>query len=636
MNRKKIQLRQLFLVATLLVASVCQAVHAPIANDTYISGHGGDQNKNYGDKPKLEVSADNTSLLRLNLSGLPAGVVGTDVAKANLMIWVDEVKSAGVVSVVPALSTWNELTVTYNTAPTFAAVPAANVSVPVGTRYVMVDVTPLVRQWIDTPSSNHGVAIRVASSATGTRVNFVSADADDAIGGSAALDITLNGPAGPVGATGATGATGAIGSAGPVGPVGPIGLMGPAGVAGSVGAAGANGATGAMGPAGATGAVGATGATGPQGLAGADGVVGATGATGVAGAQGPQGSQGAQGDIGPMGPAGAVGASGPPGATGAQGPQGVAGPPGSGSSDPVLTRTLVANYDNTLGTTVSVIDQSSNTVIATIPVKAGAYALASSSLTRRAYVGSLSSNEISIIDIAGATAFKVPVGAPSAGPTQVTGVAVNPSGNRLYVTRWDTGTVYVLDTTTYSQVATVSVGGNPYNVAFLPSGQRAYVSNPNTNSVSVVDITTHGVTATLSPFPRPYGVVVHPNGTRLYITAIESNQVAVYDTANNALVTQITVGVGPVHIAINPAGTLAYVPNGGSGTVSVIDLTSNSVVSTIAGFNAPAGVAFNVAGSRAYVTNRGGNNVTVIDTNTHTILTTVPVGNLPFAVTAVR
>ncbi len=621
MKRTRNLLSQLLLATILSAAGVCQAVYAPIASDTFISGDNGERNKNFGDKPKLEVNSDSSSLLRMNLSSLPAGTIGADIAKANLLIWVDEVKTAGTVSIVPTLSNWNEFTVTYNTAPVFAATAYASVSVPVGTRYVLVDVTTLVRQWIDAPSSNYGLAVRVSSGATSTRVNFVSADADDAIGGSALLDITLNGPAG------ATGATGPMGLAGPMGPTGPAGVVGPAGATGVAGPAGAAGSMGATGLAGAIGPIGPIGAPGPQGLAGA---IGATGA------QGAQGMQGETGAVGSAGPIGATGAVGPTGAIGAQGPQGVAGPPGSGTGDPVLIRTLVANYDNTLGTTVSVIDQSSNTVIATIPVKAGAYALASSALTRRAYVGSISSNEISIIDIAGATAFQVPVGAASAGATQVTGVAINPAGNRLYVSRWDTGTVHVLDTTTNNQVAAISVGGNPYNVTFLPSGQRAYVSNPNTNSVSVVDLLTNAVTATLTPFPRPYGVAVHPNGSRLYVTAIESNQVAVYDTANNALITQITVGSGPVHIAINPAGTYAYVPNGGSSTVSVIDVSNNTVTATISGFNSPAGVAFNVSGNRAYVSNRGSNDVTVVDTATHTVLTTLAVGVLPFAVTAAR
>jgi YVTN family beta-propeller protein len=630
MNRTINRLGRLLLVAALFSASVCQAVHAPIANDTYISGDGGDRNKNFGDKPKLEVSADSTSLLRLNLSGLPAGTVGVDIARANLLLWVDDVKTAGVVSVVQALSAWNELTVTFNTAPAFSASPNVNVSVTAGTRYVLVDITPLVRQWVDTPSSNYGVAVRVASSAPGTRVNFVSADADDAIGASAMLDITLNGPAGPAGAIGApgpmgaTGATGATGPAGAAGSVGPVGSAGPAGIAGPAGMSGAVGPVGPAGPMGATGATGAigpagpVGATGPQGLAGTDGVAGAIGATGA------QGVQGIQGDTGPVGPTGPTGATGPAGA------------PGSGNSDPVLTRTLVANYDNTLGTTVSVIDQSSNTVIATIPVKLGAYALASSALTRRAYVGSIGSNEISIIDIAGATAFQVPVGAVSAGATQVTGVAVNPAGNRLYVSRWDTGTVHVLDTATNSQVAAVSVGGNPYNVAFLPSGQRAYVSNPNGQYVTVIDTTTNTVITTFSAGAEPYGVAVNPAGTRLYVGAIASAQVSVFNTANNSLIATIAVGSGPLHIAINPAGTFAYVANGNSGTVSVIDLSNNTVTTTISGFNLPAGVAFNLSGDRAYISNRGGNNVAVIDTATHTILTTVPVGNVPLAVTAVR
>lgn len=200
------------------------------------------------------------------------------------------------------------------------------------------------------------------------------------------------------------------------------------------------------------------------------------------------------------GATGATGATGALGATGAQGPQGAA---GSGSGDPVRTRALIANYGINNGSTVSMLDVSTNAVVATIAVGASPYAAAASAITRRAYIGNIKSNEIDIIDINSATSFKVPVGAPSAAEAITTGIGIHPAGTRIYVARWDTGTVHVLDAALNSQVATISVGSNPYNIAFTPAGNRAYVTNPNGNKVSVIDVASNAVTATLTVGTQP-------------------------------------------------------------------------------------------------------------------------------------
>jgi YVTN family beta-propeller protein len=107
----------------------------------------------------------------------------------------------------------------------------------------------------------------------------------------------------------------------------------------------------------------------------------------------------------------------------------------------------------------------------------------------------------------------------------------------------------------------------------------AYVTNSGSGTVSVIDTTTDTVTATVSVGSRPFGVAA--NSTRVYVTNSGSNDVSVIDTNNNTVVATIPVGLRPLGVAVNPQGTRAYVANSGSGSLSIIDASTNTVITTL-------------------------------------------------------
>lgn len=377
------------------LAANAAATIAPDAGDAHINGTSSStRNAKYGGANNLLVNANLTTLIRFDLGTVPPGTAGIDVEKATLLLWLNDVSTAGSVEVYAITSDWSEKTVTYNTQPGMGALPIATIAItsPMEAGYVTVDVSNLVRYWLDTPGTGYGVALRAVGTASATF------DSKENVGIPPMLDITLltggsvgpagpagpigpAGPAGPIGATGTqgpAGATGAQGSAGATGAQGPAGPTGAQGVAGPAGSQGPAGPVGATGPAGAIGAagpsgtgvlngvapptnadgadgdfyldtsasalygpkaagawppgpvslVGSAGAAGAQGPAGATGATGATGPTGPAGADGAPGATGPQGAPGATGAAGAAGATGPQGSTGAQGPEGPAGPQG--------------------------------------------------------------------------------------------------------------------------------------------------------------------------------------------------------------------------------------------------------------------------------------------------------------------
>ena len=117
---------------------------------------------------------------------------------------------------------------------------------------------------------------------------------------------------------------------------------------------------------------------------------------------------------------------------------------GSGGVAYAQTRAYVTDFGSPLGTQallgLSVIDTSSNAVVATVGV----------------------------------------------GDSPV-GVAITPDGTRAYVTNSRSSSVSVIDTSSNTVVATVGVGNSPAGVAITPDGTRAYVANSNASSVSVIE-----------------------------------------------------------------------------------------------------------------------------------------------------
>ena len=79
------------------------------------------------------------------------------------------------------------------------------------------------------------------------------------------------------------------------------------------------------------------------------------------------------------------------------------------------------------------------------------------------------------------------------------GVAITPDGTSAYVANSGSGSVSVIDTTSRMVVATIILGGRPQAIAFTPDGSRAYVTNSAGSPpyVSVIDTSRRAVIATV-------------------------------------------------------------------------------------------------------------------------------------------
>jgi PGF-pre-PGF domain-containing protein len=293
------------------------------------------------------------------------------------------------------------------------------------------------------------------------------------------------------------------------------------------------------------------------------------------------------------------------------------------AAEPVAHYAYITNYQSG---NVSIINMTTDTVTATVPVEGFPVGVAASPDGRKVYVANSDSENVSVID----TATNTVIATVNVGSLPW-GVAVNPEGSKVYVANLLSNSISIIDIATNAVTATVDVGNGPSGVAVNDDGTRVYVTNTHNDNVSIIDAATNTVTAVVNVGGSPHGVTVNGDGTRVYVTNRDSNSISVIDTATNDVVATLNVGNYPEGIIANPDGTKIYVTNRDSDTVSVIDTTTNNVTDNIPVGNYPEGISVTSDGTKVYVANWDSNTVSVIDTATNNVTATVNVESSPYA-----
>jgi YVTN family beta-propeller protein len=246
--------------------------------------------------------------------------------------------------------------------------------------------------------------------------------------------------------------------------------------------------------------------------------------------------------------------------------------PSAVAVDPTTHTVYVASLDG-----VSVIDGTHSTVIADVPIGGFPAGVAVDAGTQTVYVLN-GNNTVSVIDERTNTVTAtVTIGY---GPFAFGGgVAVDPTTRTVYAASENTegsvapenaSTVTVIDGNTDEVMTKIAVGGNPSGVAVDPSSHTVYVANGLDNTLSVIDENTHTVTATLAAGHLPLGVAVDPTTHTVYLPSNGDRTVLVIDGRTSTLTTAVP-GDAPDGIGIDSTTHTVYVTNNGvEGTVSVI------------------------------------------------------------------
>jgi hypothetical protein len=174
--KKNNAFRLLPAVAGLCAALPCSALAATAVLTADATLNASSPGTNYGASPTLAVSPSPgttgmASLLRFDLSSLPANLTSGTVNKATLHLWVATLGAPGTLDareVTSSFPLWTETDVTqsgFGTTSTVASTPST-AALAAAKQWITVDVTNLVKDWLDAPSSNLGLYLQANVAAT--------------------------------------------------------------------------------------------------------------------------------------------------------------------------------------------------------------------------------------------------------------------------------------------------------------------------------------------------------------------------------------------------------------------------------------------------------------------------------------
>lgn len=253
----------------------------------------------------------------------------------------------------------------------------------------------------------------------------------------------------------------------------------------------------------------------------------------------------------------------------------------------------VCNTNNT----VSAVNTATNSISATISLpgalgfignEGAEPVIAFSPDGQRAFVapsGGGVNSQLFVIDTASNTAVAV----ASFGTTFLLAVAVSPDGNTVYLA--SSNGIIVVDANTFATIATIAPGHDITDLAISMDGSTLYASDNSgflggTSGVLVVDTGSNTVTATV---PLPFdsanpslvtGIDVTPDGQHVYVEDFffraRNSTVTVINAADDSIATTISAnGLSLTDLAITPDGSTVLATN------AVLSTTVNSTVVVI-------------------------------------------------------
>lgn len=165
---------------------------------------------------------------------------------------------------------------------------------------------------------------------------------------------------------------------------------------------------------------------------------------------------------------------------------------------------------------VWVVDGASNTLERVIPVETGGAVtgLALDPARNQLFLTDMNENQVFVLDLAGGAVTQ----RWASGAENAINVAFDSAGDRLFVAHQGTGVVTVLDASSGELIETVPAGEGALSVVYAPQQDRIYVSNRRSGTTSVIDGGDYTVLANIETGTLPQTVAVDHATGRVYVT----------------------------------------------------------------------------------------------------------------------
>ena len=260
------------------------------------------------------------------------------------------------------------------------------------------------------------------------------------------------------------------------------------------------------------------------------------------------------------------------------------------------------------------------------------------------YVAEATGERISFVD---ASTEKVVKTVPVSG--LVSGIAISPSGEKLYVTGgvYD-GIVTVIDVKTAKVIDTIKVGHSPIAPVLSPDGKVLYICRRFHDTILSIDLSTKKTIAEVAVIREPVAANITSDGKKLLVANFlpagrvdgdfAAATVSIIDTASNKVTNTVTFANGSIDLrglTISPDGKYAYVSHilaryqlpttqlergwMNTNAMTIIDVAANKQLTTVLlddvdlGAASPWGLACSDDGKYICVAHSGTHEISVID-----------------------
>jgi YVTN family beta-propeller protein len=329
--------------------------------------------------------------------------------------------------------------------------------------------------------------------------------------------------------------------------------------------------------------------------------------------------------------------------------------------NPAGTRAVTANV---LSQTASIVDLTTRSVIATLPIQRRPGGVEFTPDGSKAVIASRDGVGVDIIDMATNTVTPVALGAS---PIRADGVVFSPDGQHAYVNVITGGDgifrINMNDYTVSPKVLTGDMGSisNNFNmfagIALSPDGSMLVTCDSFVHTLTFVDTATMSVTATIPVANQPIRAVFSAGGDRLYVSHTSAHTFSIVDTTTSppSVIGAANVGNSPTEIRLSPDGTRAYVQATQSASpfwplIAVVDVTgpapslvtqwmfaANNPTWVIGGhrLSADGSKLFVARGNASYTLGNGGviyaenGGFSVIDTASGSAIEEIQTGRMP-------
>jgi YVTN family beta-propeller protein len=264
----------------------------------------------------------------------------------------------------------------------------------------------------------------------------------------------------------------------------------------------------------------------------------------------------------------------------------------------------------------------SATLVAKLHLGKEPYSPAINSVTHRLYTVNQTDQTVSVVDT---TSNQVVATIPFS--VEILYLAVNPVTNRIYlVTGYPASTVYVINGADNSIVTTIAIGNGGTGIAVDANSNRVYVANNADATISVIDGGSNSVTDTIAMPGNPNWLAIDESTQNVYVAATNASTFAstlyVISEASDAITETIALpGSLPLvaAVAVDAAAQRAYVVDNFAGALDVIDASTFTVTGTVSGVDSANCAAVNPFTHSVLVGNdtaADGQNVAAINTST--------------------